>query len=216
MIGCIYEMTKKAKKYIGDGLLLHNYVENSDLTQEDFAKMMGFSFQNLHLYFNQEHFSPRFKQKLLDKNIDIFRSQKRTIKKPLNLGVPIYDIEATAGDLQFNGDMPETIQGHITLPNFRECVAFVYVRGDSMYSILKAGDLIGLIPVTDMDFIQYGNIYLIVTHDNQRMVKFIRKAEQEDHIILRSKNKEYDDILLKTDKIRKLFRVKGPIRDDWQ
>jgi transcriptional regulator with XRE-family HTH domain len=130
--------------------------------------------------------------------------------------IPVYDLEATAGDIEWNGDMPERITGYITLPSFRECVAFLYVRGDSMYSLLKSGDIVGLIPVTDMGIIQYGNIYLIVTTDNQRMIKFIRRGEDDEHLVLRSKNEAYDDIHLNRSKIRKLFRVKGPIRDDWQ
>ena len=56
----------------------------------------------------------------------------------------------------------------------------------------------------------YGQIYLIVM-DEYRMIKYIRRYEQDEdnYIILRSENKEYDDIKLNKKKIRKLFIVEN-------
>lgn len=131
-------------------------------------------------------------------------------------GVPVYDIDATAGNMELGNDFPELIKGYINLPSFRDCIAFLNVRGDSMTPKLKAGDIIGVIPVQDMDIIQYGQTYLVVTKDNQRMIKYLRKGKDDSHLILKSENNHYDDINLEKKKIVKLFIVKGPIRDDWQ
>lgn len=54
-----------------------------------------------------------------------------------------------------------------------------------------------------------------VLNTNQRMIKSIRKGK-DNHLVLRSENPNYDDIELHRTKIRKLYMVKGPIRDDWQ
>lgn len=203
----------------GEGELLKMMLRAKGISQEEAAKSFGMTRQNLALYFHKNKL-PRdileiAKEKL---HIDVFNN---IVAEPFATyskasQIPVYDTEVTAGDFEFNGDMPERITGYISLPNFRECKAFVYVRGDSMYSDLKAGDLIGIIPVNDPDIIQYGNIYLIVTHDNQRMVKYIRRGVDDEHLVLRSKNKDYDDIHLHRSKVRRLFMVKGPIRDDWQ
>lgn len=132
------------------------------------------------------------------------------------IGSPIYDIEATAGDFEFSQNFPELIKGYINIPSFKECIAFLYVRGDSMYPRLQSGDLIGVIPVQDISIIQYGQVYLVVTVDNQRMIKYVRKAKDNKEVILRSENQHYDDIELLKDKILKLYMVKGPVRDNWQ
>lgn len=132
-----------------------------------------------------------------------------------NKGVPVYAMEATAGDMNLSGDIGEPVEGYINLPNFRKCSAFLYVRGNSMYPKLQAGDLIGVQKIVDIEVIQFGQVYLIITTDNQRMIKIIF-GEDDHSIILRSANKEFGDIKLKKAKVLQLFMVKGPIRDDWQ
>lgn len=143
--------------------------------------------------------------------------KKTKLSNPIELGgVPVYDLEATAGNLELSQHIPELIKGYINLPNFRDCIAFLYVRGDSMYPKFKAGDLIGVAPVTDIEIIQYGQAYLLITKDNQRMLKYIRRGQDEEHLILRSESQNFDDIKIKKEKVLKLYMVKGPIRDDWQ
>lgn len=135
----------------------------------------------------------------------------------VNNGIPVYDIDATAGGgLDFSNQLPETIKGYINLPNFKNCIAFIMVKGDSMYPRFKAGDLIGLEPLLDMDIIQWGQTYVVLTKDNQRLLKYVRKGKDEKHLILRSENPKYDDMDLHKSKVQKLFMAKGPVRDDWQ
>jgi len=199
----------------GEGERLKTLLRANGVSQEEAAKVLGMTRQNLALYFHRNKLPDGFVEKL--QGVLQINIAEEPISPYQTKGkIPIYDIEATAGDIEWNGDMPERVNGYISLPNFRECIAFLYIRGDSMYPMLKAGDLIGLIPVQDTGIIQFGNVYLIITNDNQRMVKSIRRGEEDMEIILRSKNKEYDDILLPVNKIRKLFMVKGPIRDEWQ
>lgn len=51
----------------------------------------------------------------------------------------------------------------------------------------------------------------MIVLDEYRMIKYIRKCEddEENYVILRSKNKEYDDIKLPRKDIRKLFVVEN-------
>ena len=131
-------------------------------------------------------------------------------------GVPIYNTDFTAGDIAQFGDEPEKVIGHIDLNGFRKCIAFVYIKGSSMYPAFVAGDLIGIEPISDFEIIEFGQQYGIITTNGQRMVKIIRKGETSDMVILKSVNPEYDPIDLPKNKISKLFKVHGPVRDQWQ
>lgn len=176
------------------------------------ADLLGMTRQNLGYHLRKEVLDEDFVRLVREKisGVENVFSKKES-------RVPVYDIDASAGNgLDFSNHLPEKIKGYISLPNFARCIAFIMVRGDSMYPKFKAGDLIGLEPVTDLDIIQWGHAYIIITHDNQRMLKFVRKGKDENSLILKSENELYDDIILPKKKIIKLFMAKGPVRDDWQ
>ena len=148
------------------------------------------------------------------------RSSELIVKDPTpsygRKPVPIYNVLATAGEVSQLDDFPELIVGYIDLPNYKKCVAFVKVSGDSMYPVYKAGDLIGLETQESMEIIQYGQAFLIITNDGQKLLKYVRRGSTKAEVVLRSENPKYDDIDVKLEFIIRLFRVHGPIRDDWQ
>jgi DNA-binding XRE family transcriptional regulator len=188
---------------------LINYRESHGLTQQEMAHRLGISPR---MYFDYEKGAFVGKAKKLAE----FKAKLASnVQETIHAGVPVYDVQATAGDgMKFAGELPEKILGYIHLPAFAKCVAFVFNRGDSMYPKLKAGDMIGLIPVSDMDIIEYGQVFLIVTQDDQRLVKYIRRGNDDEHLILRSENEKYDDINIHKSKILKLYKVQGPVRAD--
>lgn len=197
---------------MSEGETLRAYLKKEMISQQDFADSLGISRQALHYHLGKEKVDYEFKEKIAAIGHDVYNVKQKFTPH----GVPVYALEATAGNIeQVAQDIPEKIEGYISLASFRDCIAFLYVKGESMYPTFKSGDLVGVCPV-EPDIIQYGNPYLIVTKDNQRMIKFIRAGMDEEHLILRSKNKEFDDIPMKKERIVKLYRVKGPIRDDWQ
>lgn len=55
--------------------------------------------------------------------------------------VPLYDIDAAANLRTLMGDKTANILGRISIPNIPSCDGAVYVRGDSMYPLLKTGDI---------------------------------------------------------------------------
>jgi len=199
--------------------------EARKLTQEEFAKKLGISRSTLANY-ETEISKPEYDTLIrianvlnvkLDDiiNVDMKKAVLANVQDRAE-GVPYYDLDATAGNIELSNHIPETIRGYINLPNFRDCIAFLNVRGDSMYPKYRAGDIIGLVPVTDREIIQWGQTYMLVTKDNQRMIKYLRRAKDADQLLLRSENDKYDDIHLPKKKVLKLFMVKGPIRDEWQ
>ena len=57
--------------------------------------------------------------------------------------VPLYDLDATAGLVSlFNDSIRQVPINHLQIPDLPPCSGAVYVRGDSMYPLLKSGDIV--------------------------------------------------------------------------
>lgn len=209
-----------------EGKRLRKLIDDNGTSVTEFSSALEMTRQNVNHHLRKETLDEDFLRLIKDKagfvNLEKGFSKKLTTSKgkksgSVEEGTPVYDIDATAGgNLDFSNQLPETIKGYINLPNFKKCIAFITVRGDSMYPKFRAGDLIGIEPLEDMDIIQWGQVYVVLTMDNQRVLKYVRKGKDENHFILKSENPNYDDMLLNKTKVRKLFMAKGPVRDDWQ
>ena len=131
--------------------------------------------------------------------------------------VPFYNLPVSAGQLGvlesevFPQNAPD---GFLELSAFSGCEAVFPIIGVSMEPIISSGDWIGIRSIDNIsrswDFIQTNVIYLIITRED-RMIKFIDKATDEDFIICRSANaspfKVYKGDILK------LYRVKACVKD---
>ena len=91
--------------------------------------------------------------------------------------------------------------------------------GETLWSIsLRYGTtveaLVNLNPqLKNPNLIFWGQIYVVLLED-YRMVKYVRKHENPNRVILRSENKEYDDIEIEKRDICDLFIVENIIRID--
>ena len=56
--------------------------------------------------------------------------------------IPLYNLEATAGLVSLFNDVDAIPISYISLPDLPACDGAVYVRGDSMYPLLKSGDIV--------------------------------------------------------------------------
>ena len=124
---------------------------------------------------------------------------------------PVYDVDATMGsDSRPMEFLQEHIIGYVNMPNINKNAAIIRANGDSMTPVINDGNFIAVREITDFDDIFYGQIYLVVTAQN-RMVKYVRKNkdDEKNYVILRSENKEYDDILMPKAKILKMFIVEN-------
>jgi hypothetical protein len=130
-----------------------------------------------------------------------------------NKGIPVYDIDFTAGDVTQFSDFQELVIGYINFSGFRNCIAFEKVKGNSMFPTFTAGDLVGLEPQENINIIEYGQPFAIVTTGKQSLIKIIRKGKDNDNLILRSNNKDFDDIDIHKKEILRLYKAHGPIRD---
>lgn len=142
----------------------------------------------------------------------------KTDRKLEDQHIPLYNLEATAGlvDLFRDHDSIDPIDT-ISIPNLPKCDGAVFVAGDSMYPLLKSGDIVMYKQVHDiLNDIFWGQMYLISVANNGDeyvMVKYIQKSEKgEDFVTLVSENRHHQDKDVEISKIRALGLIKGSVR----
>jgi len=134
-------------------------------------------------------------------SINISRKTKDAIKDTQD--IPLYDLRATAGlEELFKGTSNDAILDRIRVPGVASCDGAIYITGDSMYPLLKSGDMI-LYKEIDINRIFWGEIYLlsvkVTDWEEYITVKFIQKSELGDNYVkLVSQNHHHQpkDILL--------------------
>lgn len=120
------------------------------------------------------------------------------------------DVDATAGGVTQFDDMMSSQYIDLAIPEFRDCTDAVNLYGDSMLPLYKSGQII-ILKEWQESFIDYGNVYLVVTKKGNRMVKYLRKGSDADHVLCVSENKEFDSFEILMDDILRLYLVKGSI-----
>lgn len=131
--------------------------------------------------------------------------------------VPLYNIEASAGIVTlFRDTAQHTPIDHIQIPNLPKCDGALYVNGDSMYPLLKSGDIVMYKQHDINDGILWGQMYLISyehSGDDITAVKYIKKSDRgTDFIKLVSQNQHHEDTDVNLKKVRALALIKASIR----
>lgn len=143
-----------------------------------------------------------------DKTISIPQS---SISENTHKGALIYDIDGTCGTdgraIEFTD---EKIIGSIDAPEINPNSQIIFAYGDSMQPLILNGDRIVIRKIESWDYFNYGQVYLIITKD-YRMIKRVRKyaTDEDNYIILRSENPEYEDIKLPKSEIVYLYYVEN-------
>lgn len=137
--------------------------------------------------------------------------QQSDIKEHTRKGALIYDIDATCGlngrDIEF---ADERAIGSIDAPEINKDSKVIFATGDSMLPLIASGDRIVIRKIESWDYFNYGQVYLIIT-DEYRFIKRVRRHPKDDEnlILLRSENAEFDDIDLPKKEIIHLFIVEN-------
>ncbi len=152
---------------------------------------------------------------LLHRSVEMF--PMRTDKTLEMQQIPLYDIEAVAGLLPlFNGKVSQTPIDYISIPRLPKCDGAVYVTGDSMYPLLKSGDIVLYKEIHDIkNEIFWGEMYLLsldMSGEEYVTVKYIQKSEFEGCVRLVSQNKHHQDKDVEFHKIKALALVKASVR----
>lgn len=129
--------------------------------------------------------------------------------------IPLYELSAAANLNTIFSDKHQNLLGHIRIPNIPSCDGALSVTGDSMYPLLKSGDIVGYREVKSLDHILYGEIYLIgftSDGDDYLTVKYINRADEPGHIRLVSYNPHHAPQDIPLSDVRALAIVKFSIR----
>lgn len=130
--------------------------------------------------------------------------------------VPLYSIEGTAGLVPlFEDNASNKPINYINIPNLPKCDGAIYVAGDSMYPLLKSGDIVLYKQLNDPSSIFWGDMYLLsldLEGEEYITVKYIQKSDREGYVKLVSQNPHHADKEIPIERIRALALVKASIR----
>ncbi|WP_348814109.1 S24 family peptidase [Flavobacterium maritimum] len=133
--------------------------------------------------------------------------------------IPLYDLEATAGVVELfrNKNGKSKPIDFISIPNLPKCDGAIYVTGDSMYPLLKSGDIIMYKELENtIESIFFGEMYLVsIDLDGEEFVtvKWIHKSDKgEDFIKIVSQNSHHQPKDIHLSNIRALALIKASIR----
>ena len=130
--------------------------------------------------------------------------------------VPLYSIEGTAGLVPlFNDRENNKPVNYIHIPNLPKCDGAIYVSGDSMYPLLKSGDIVLYKQLHNIEDIFWGDMYLLsidLEGEEYIVVKYIQKSEREGYVKLVSQNPHHADKEIEISRIRAIALVKASIR----
>jgi phage repressor protein C with HTH and peptisase S24 domain len=151
-------------------------------------------------------------------SVVVMNSDRKTVDTlHANQEIPLYDLEAVAGLRElFSSGEPQRILDTIKIPNLPKCDGAISVTGDSMYPLLKSGDII-LYKETEFENIFFGEMYLLSVKLNDWeeyiTVKYVQKSEQgQEYVKLVSQNSHHQPKDIHISKISALALIKASIR----
>jgi phage repressor protein C with HTH and peptisase S24 domain len=130
--------------------------------------------------------------------------------------VPLYNIDAAANLKTIFDNKHQNIINTIRIPDLPKCDGAIYIRGDSMYPLLKSGDIVIYKEIADFENLIFGEMYLIdftINDDDFLVVKYVKRSNIKGYIQLISYNSHHDpmDIPVKGC-IRAMALIKASVR----
>lgn len=115
------------------------------------------------------------------------------------------ELEVSAGRIEFGNTTAKPQR--IFIPGV-EADAFFPVKGFSMYPTIQEGDIVGVVQVDNFETLKPKNIYLIITRDNERMLKHIELGNAKSpYITLTSDNADYEPFKIRKENVISIYRV---------
>ena len=130
--------------------------------------------------------------------------------------IPLYDFQAAAGLVSLFSGHPNVLD-YLVIPNLPKCDGAISITGDSMYPLLKSGDIVAYKQVVNIkESIFWGEMYILsysFDGDTMTTVKYVQKSEKgEAYIKLVSQNQHHQPKDIKVKNITALALVKASIR----
>lgn len=224
-------------------LILNKIQDYYDFHKEaDFADFLGIKPQTLSNWKNRNTFdinivytkcvdiSPDF---ILSGQGDMLRNESNIVAKPVTTyrktkdgikeqqNIPLFNLEATMGLIPYengNGLDNNKIDDYLSIPDLPEADGAMRASGDSMYPLLKSGDIIvyKTIPI-DRNYIYFGEIYVMAIYLDEtttmKTIKFVQPSELGDEYVkLVSHNQHHAEKNIKLNQIAEMALVRASIR----
>lgn len=153
----------------------------------------------------------------MNRKMDILKIHKPPYPESLNenLIVPVFDIEAAANLKMTMYKDKENVIGYLSIPDMPTVDGAVAVRGDSMYPIIKSGDIVVYKWISSPEYITYGEMYLVSYlwgDDRHVVVKYVKRSQKEGYVTLVSYNSHHEPIDIPVSCIQSIALVKVSIR----
>lgn len=154
--------------------------------------------------------------KMFNAEPDLTSYNLRTDRSLPLQSVPLYSIEGTAGLVPLFQQLTEVEPiNYINIPNLPKCDGAIYVVGDSMYPLLKSGDIILYKQLNDVRDVFWGDMYLLsidIDGEEYITVKYVQKSDHEGYIRLVSQNEHHADKEVEISRVRAIALIKASIR----
>lgn len=128
--------------------------------------------------------------------------------------IPLYDLDAAAGLKLLLANRSENIINRIKIPCMPKCDGAISITGDSMYPLLKSGDIVLFKQINNINYIIYGDMYILsyeIDGDEYLAVKYVQKSNKEGYIRLVSYNQYYDPIDIPISSVNAIAMVQASI-----
>ncbi|MBO7186539.1 MAG: helix-turn-helix domain-containing protein [Alistipes sp.] len=180
----------------------------------------GLSTRNKNIFVQDFNVNPEWietgKGKIFNAEPDFTPYTHRTDKSLPLQSVPLYSIEGTAGLVPlFSETSTAKPVNFIHIPNLPKCDGAIYVVGDSMYPLLKSGDIILYKQLNDVRDVFWGDMYLLsidIDGEEYITVKYVQKSEHEGYVRLVSQNQHHADKEIEISRIRAIALIKASVR----
>lgn len=212
----------------------------SNGNKSEFARMIGVSPQAINTWISRDTFDietiyskcvnispewlltgkgPMLKSEREEPQVEVnpIHHPRSTEKKEETQVVYLYDFEASAGLRALFDNNRQNIIDTIKIPNLPKCDGAIHIVGDSMYPLLKSGDIIlyKQMPL-DINNLLYGEMYLLsydIDGDDYIVVKYIRKSDKgEPFVTLGSENPAHAPRDIDFHRVTALALVKASVR----
>ncbi|WP_051289350.1 S24 family peptidase [Chryseobacterium daeguense] len=220
----------------------YNFLKINKLRNKDLVQITGYDKGNVSKYINhklsppdnfittlEKHFSVRLEDYLSNsellsvpvqpENIEKVPSNRKTFDPIIDIQtIPVYDSTATLGIVEiFNGSEKGNVLSYLSIPNLPKSDGAIFMTGDSMYPLLKSGDIVALKIISPLDII-YGEMYYVEYFGEDestefKVIKYVKKSLAGlNHIQLVSYNQHHEpkDILIS--RIRTIAIVNASVR----
>jgi len=191
-------------------------LKSSELSSYKIAQDTGISDQTIINYRNGATIPRGINLKILSKYLGICEDGVLETT-PTRRGKVIRfweNIEATGGGIMSFDDTLDGNYSEMILPDFTDCTDAIRLVGDSMYPRYKSGQVL-VFKEWRESFVEFGQVYLIITRTGYRMVKYLQPAPEDGKLTCVSENREqYPPFPIEIESIYRLYLVKGTIEQN--